>query len=349
MKWGNGVNRSNPVAGLLAAMIYDTCWGNRWHRLASAVEDLTDDDLFYRPSPCIQTPRFILRHAAACARWYGDGLAPRTGDPSEDETDSLRRRRAKTAASLATVVDAACRRLYARAACVTDDQLRERSGVWNDAYKGFVLIDGGILHAAWHFGQVAMLCGWRRAGQDRPMNAPTGPPGKQAVVRRLRDWTDLAIGSRKEACLRLLRAAYQESPWHSLRRRVEGMSEDELAWSPFEGVWGPRIAIHVAHCKVIYADQAFGAATLGWGDCDRILGAPGDRTDGDRMVCILDLAQEFLVDRVAGAADEQIERAYPMHDGVPHTGWQVVASMAQHDAWHAGQIALMRDAYRMST
>jgi hypothetical protein len=27
------------------------------------------------------------------------------------------------------------------------------------------------------------------------------------------------------------------------------------------------------------------------------------------------------------------------------TGWQVIASMLQHRLWHAGQIALIRDAY----
>ncbi len=177
------------------------------------------------------------------------------------------------------------------------------------------------------------------------MNVPPGPAGKEGAPFR-RDWGDLQLGSRKEACLRLLRLAYQESGWHAIRRRVLGLSPDELAWAPFEGVWGPMIAIHVAHCKVIYADQAFGEGKLDWGDCDRVVGAPGIRPDGDRIVCILDRAQEYLLDHVAGATDEEIERTYPMHHGVPHTGWQVACAMAQHDAWHGGQIALMRAAYR---
>jgi hypothetical protein len=243
-------------------------------------------------------------------------------------------------------VDVACRRLYARARCVTDDRLLEPCGAWNGRYAGFVLIDGGMLHAAWHFGQVAMLCNWRSAGQDQPMTAPSGPPGKQPTSRGLRDWTDPKLDSRKEACLRLLRAAYQESPWHSLRRQVQGLSVEDLAWSPWDRVWGPMVAIHVAHCKVIYADQAFGPGTLGWGDCDRVLGTPGERPDGERLARVLDRAQEFLVDRIACATEEQVERTYPMHHGVAHTSWQVASAMAQHDAWHGGQIALMRTAYR---
>jgi uncharacterized damage-inducible protein DinB len=340
------MSQTNPVADLLAAIIHDTCWENKWHRLTTAVEDLTDDDLTYQPLQRFKTAHAILKHAASCAAHYGDALGSRTSDPSEDEWAGLTRRRAVSAASLVRAVDVACRRLHARAQCLTDDQLHERSGVWKDAYRGFVLIDGGILHAAWHFGQVAMLCAWRRAGQDQPMNTPSGAPGKQPASRGLRDWTDLRIGSRKETCLRLLDAAYRESPWHALRRQVQGMSAEELAWSPFARTWGPMVAIHGAHCKVIYADQAFGPGTLSWGDCDRVLGTPGDRPDGARMSAILDRAQGFLVDHMACASEEQIERTYPMHHGVPQTGWQVAATMAQHDAWHAGQIALMRDAYR---
>lgn len=336
---------TNPVSGLLAEMIYDTCWGNKWHRLATAVEDLTDEDLDFRPVPDIKPPRFILRHAASCAMGYGSGLGPRTDDPSEEEYDCLRGRRTASAAGLVKVVDTACRRLHARARHVTDDQLEELCPVWGHRKRGFVLMDGGILHAAWHFGQAAMLCNWRRAAQDRALNSPPGPAGREPAATR-RDWSNLQLGSRKDVCLRLLKMAYEESTWHGLRRQVIGMSADELAWSPFDNMWGPMIAIHVAHCKVIYADQAFGTAKLGWGDCDPILGAPGDRPDGERMVCILDRAQEFLVEHVSRATDEQIERTYPMHHGVPHTGWQVASAMAQHDAWHAGQIALMRDVYR---
>ncbi len=339
------MQNESAIAGLLADMIDYTCWGNPWHRLAEATADLAPDDLSYRPLPGIGPARRVLRHVASCAAWYGEGLAARTDDPSEAELDRLRGKRATTPADLVHVVDVACHRLHARARCVTDAQLCDRTGVWNRAYKGFVLLDGGVLHAAWYFGQVAMLCSWRRAAAGRPMAPAPGPAGIEGRAPR-RDWDDLHLASRRDACLRLLRLAYEESGWHALRRCVKGLSEGELAWAPFDSVWGPMIAIHVAHCKVIYADQAFGSGKLQWGDLDGVLGAPGEQPDGERMVRILDRAQEFLVDHISRASDEDLERTYPMHHGVPHTGWQVACAMAQHDAWHGGQIALMRAAYR---
>ena len=333
------------IAILLADMVYDTCWGNRWHSLATATEELTDEDLAYRPVPEVRTPREVLRHAAAAARGYGNGLPPRTDEPWEDECDQLRGRPAARAADLVHVVEVACRRLHARAQRVRDDQLGERSRVWNHALKGFVLMDGAILHAAWHFGQIAMLAGWRRAQAQAGPTRPSSPPPGRARYPGRRDWTDFHVASRRDVCVRLLRAAYEESPWHSLRKAIYAASPGELEWSPFRDRRGPLIAMHVAHCKVIYADQAFGRATLGWGDCDRLIGSTWDRPEAEKVIAALDRAQAFLCDHVAAASDEDLDRVNPMHHGVAHTGWQVVASMAQHDAWHGGQIAIMRDVY----
>jgi uncharacterized damage-inducible protein DinB len=239
----------------------------------------------------------------------------------------------------------ALRRLQARARRVTDDQLLERSGVWNDAYKGFVPMDGAILHTAWHLGQVAMLTGWRRSGDGGGAARPGGPAGTEPKPRRLRTWTDFDVRSRKDVCLRLLRAAYEESPWHSIRRTLEGASPAELGWSPFPSRRGPSIAMHTAHCKVIYADQAFGGRTLDWGDCDRLLGVDWAQPTSDRMLGALDRAHAVLADHVAQATEEDLDRVNPMHHRTPMAGWQVVASMAQHDAWHAGQIAIMRHVF----
>lgn len=349
---------ANPIAGLLTDVVYGTCWGNPWHRLAVAAEDLTDDMLGYHPIPHVHSVLYILRHISECAEWYADGLAERTDDPSEVEWDALRTVHARKAADAMRAVDTACRKLHARARRMQDEELRARCSVWNQAYKAFVLMDGAILHSAWHFGQISMLCRWHEAGRKAAVKRPSGSPGKEGR-RPKRDWEDFAPTTRKELCLRLLRAAYEESPWHALRPRVEGISPDELAWTPFgepppgelpwspyEGVPGPAVALHVAHCKVIYAEHALGEAALSWEDCDRVLGRAGVGSDGERIFRILDRAQEFLLDHLDAASSEQLERTYPMPHGLPQTGWQVVATMAQHDAWHAGQIALLRAAFR---
>jgi len=358
---------SDPVSALLADIVHETAFGNPWHSLAAATEGLSDADLAYKPVPGIGsdwgeddspprvlTPRHIFYHLAWAAEAYGNGLAARTADATEDTWDALHPwRRSKSARRLVKIAQTALERLCARARGVHDVDLLAPSGIWDDfvgdgssAYMGFVLMDGGVLHTAWHLGQLAMLIGWRALQQTHPLTVPEGLAGPQAPYPGNRNWADLHLASRTETCVRLLEAAHRESPFHSICRVLEGASPEELRWSAFPHRWGPLIAIRVAHCKVIYADQAFGEGTLTWGECDSLLGTTWTVPTWERAVAAMDRAHEFLVERVARATDADLSRLNPMHHKVPMTGWQVVASMAQHDAWHAGQIAIMRDVCR---
>jgi uncharacterized damage-inducible protein DinB len=341
-------------------MIHDTSHGNRWHRITTATEGLEDEDLAYKPVPqigCdwgerepwprIGTPQSILQHMAWAATMYANGLSRRRGDQSA--TRWIKANLASVsnnAEQLVASVDQACGALHTAASGLSDAELTQpSSGVWDNAFKGFVLVDGGVLHTAWHLGQLAMLCQWRRVQEKEELTRPSAPAGDSNWPGD-RDWTDFRVGSRTEACLRVLKAAYEESPWHSLRQIVDGISAAELAWQPFPGQPSARVKLHhVAHCKLMYADHALGEHKLQWGDCDRLLGLRQGDTSADSLLAALGRAQESLAEHVAKVTDEAIDQVYPMHHGIPHAGWQVVASMAQHDAWHAGQISIMRDAY----
>ncbi len=365
------VRAQNAIAAILADMVYDTSHGNPWHGLAEATSDLEAKDLKYKPVPTIGcdwgqedrwprrrilTPRHILLHVAGAAEAYGDHLAPRTRRKCEAEWDAFTWRQPfDTPESVVHAVDIACRRLHARATKVTDAELPQPCGMWgkHNAAKLLVLIDGGILHPAWHFGQVAMLTAWRRAQQKERIAKPTVPPAGEPIYPGRRDWSDCHVRSRTEACLRLLHAAYRESPWHAVRGMVQGLTAAEAWWRPFPAVespWTcPAIAMpmaHVAACKVMYADHGVGTRKFDWPDCDAVLGCdvwskPGPR----KLLAALDRAQEFLTEHVAAASDGELDRVNAMHHGKRLKGWQVVASMAQHDAWHAGQISIIRDAY----
>jgi hypothetical protein len=64
------------------------------------------------------------------------------------------------------------------------------------------------------------------------------------------------------------------------------------------------------------------------GDCRSIAGLLAamveDTAFGNKWHCLAAATSDL--------ATEDLDRVNPMHHGVPHAGWQVVASMAQHDA-----------------
>jgi hypothetical protein len=352
----------NSIAGLLADIVYDTCWGNRWHRLAEATEGLTREDLAYRPVPSLGcdwgdteswprllTPRRILWHLATGVAADADVLAPQTTDAAEAAWDALGLASlAENPQGLVEAADAAMRRFLARARTLRDGQLGEPvawDGLPDLVPRATILAEDGILHPPWHLGQLALLIGWQHGHPGEPISPPGGRPSSDVPYQAGPDLPSYVAGSRTEACLRVLAGAYRESPWHSIRRTVEGLTEKELSWSPFPDRWGPGIARHVADCKVMDADQAFGEGKLDWPACARLIGTTWERPEPEKLLAALDRAQEFLVEHVAAATDADLDLVNPMHHGVPHTGWQVVATMAQHDAWHAGQIAIMRDVY----
>ena len=351
---------------MLADMVKDASHGNRWHCLREATRGLRARDLKYKP---VRVPwgwgyfrrqlvilRRVLLHLCHCAEGYGNHLAPRTRAQVEDEWDaSPLRKPFDTPKSVIRPADTVLRRLHARAAAVTDDELPERCGMWAaNSPKLFVLIDGGILHTSWHLGQAALLVMMSHAREKQRMRKPTGPASRAPIYPGKRDWDDCHVKSRTEACLKLLDAAYRESPWHAIRRMCTGLTRAETGWRPFPGSPG-FISIedkirHVAYCKVMYANHAFGDRSFDWGDCEAAIDCELWQESGPRkLLSALDRAHDYLIAHVAAATDTALDRVNRMHHRVPLTGWQVVACMAEHDAWHGGQISILRDAYAALT
>ena len=356
-------------ARLWAELVRYCTYDSHVHTARDALSELRDEDLGYSPIPevaldwdanwrwpCVQTPRRLLAHLTFAARHYANGLVGEKGAERSREWIPANLADAMgSAQGLVARLEQTLALLCEGVVGLTDEGLLEPAcETWDGTrVKGFVVMDGAILHVAWHLGQIAMLVDWHRAQADgQRLAPPAGPPGPFAYPGE-RDWSAFGVGTRTEALLRLSEAAFRESPWHPLRRVVEGMTQHELAWRPFPDIENPwfcramwTLVLHTWSPKIVYIDHAFGERTLDYGpSSDAIAGCGWGETDPTKELTALDRAQQWLMEHVSRATDEDLDRVNPMHINHPMTGWQVVACMAQHDAWHAGQLSLMRDLY----
>lgn len=364
------MNSRDTAAGFLADMVRYSTRRSHVHTLSMGLEGFCDEDLAYCPvpelaldwqdewrHPAIQTPRRLIIHMIAAARHYSNGLVGEKGAERNAEWVAANLAGiADDAEALTARLEAELRLLHERAASLSDAELLEPAReTWDgEKAKGFVVMDGGILHTAWHLGQLAMLIDWRAAqGGGHELAPPTGPPGEYAYPCE-RDWSDFHVATAKEMLLRVARSAYEDSPAHALRMVCSGMTEDELAWKPFAGIENPWfcramwvLVLHTWSPKVVYIDHALGERKLNYGDGDDHIGGCGwGETDPEKCLRALGRANQWLVDHVEAATEEELDRTNPMHIDTPLTGWEAAACMAQHDAWHAGQLSLMRDLYR---
>lgn len=321
-------------------------WGNRWHRIEAAFEGMTEADLAYAPVEGLGggtglEERYLplealIGHVAfycdEAARSLGAPLAPEGLGPLEALED-------------------ASRRLSAAARTVTDDRLAEPTALGGPERElGIIwaLVENGILHPTWHFGCAAEVLAWREARDaGHVVPAPPSAPSGVFLMRDEQPWAVPLPRDRKELLLQHADRAYRLSPWHSIRRTVDGATADELAWTPLpDGDSLGFHAFHTAECKVVYASQGFGDASVGWQDARALLGYGGEPLTEDTLLRYMDTAHDYYREKLAAADPALFDRDAATGQIGPHTGWQVVAAMAQHDAWHGSQVALLRDAYR---
>ena len=198
-------------ASMLADMVLDTSHRSPWHSLREAAAGMEAEDLGFKPvrrlgcdwgekepwpRPCVMTVRQTLMHTAGAAEEYANHLGPRTRAKAETEWDAFSWDcPLKTPASVVGPADIALRRLHARAGRLTDEDLPVRSGMWGkaDAPKLLLLIDGAILHTAWHLGQVALLIALRQAAAKGRIVKPATSAARRPAYPGRRDWSDCRV------------------------------------------------------------------------------------------------------------------------------------------------------------
>lgn len=161
----------------------------------------------------------------------------------------------------------------------------------------------------------------------------------------------------------LLLATLDET-YERLRRRSEGLTDAEFFWQPVAGSWtihpdpdgrwtydyaipephpAPMTTIgwqlvHLATCKVMYHEWAYGPARLTFPDLDIPNTAAG-------ALAMLDQGHALLRGDLEPLSDADLDEPRRHSSGATWPAWRIFTVMIDHDAFHGGVIGVLRDLY----
>ena len=152
-----------------------------------------------------------------------------------------------------------------------------------------------------------------------------------------------------------------------IRARVEGLTDAEFWWEPAPDCWtirrkpngmwaadyevpdpepaplttiGWRL-VHVAECKLMYHEYAFGSGKLTWPEIDSA------RTP-EAAIAQLEEGHALLVRDLQSMTNDTLEEPRMTNWGEEWPTWKVFWTMIQHDNHHGGEIGALRDLYRVT-
>lgn len=151
--------------------------------------------------------------------------------------------------------------------------------------------------------------------------------------------------------------------YERVANRLQGLTNDEYWWEPVTGCWTLRrqpdgklledyeipdptpapfttIAwrlFHIASCKVVYHEYAYGPGKLNWLNMDRPEGV-------DDMRALLEHGQQLLLgDLKAMTDDSDLDQPVSTNWGETWPAWRIFWTMIHHDAHHGAEIGVLRD------
>jgi hypothetical protein len=154
-----------------------------------------------------------------------------------------------------------------------------------------------------------------------------------------------AQGAEISLLLRLLDEAYSRKAWHgpNLRGAIRGLDTDVAVWRPAPGrhnIW--EIVVHCAYWKYAVRRRVLGekrgASPLrgsNWFARPEAVSSDAWRAD----IALLEHTHRSLRAAIAGLSRSDLERI-PGGSRVPNIS--VIAGIAAHDVYHAGQIQLLK-------
>jgi hypothetical protein len=157
-----------------------------------------------------------------------------------------------------------------------------------------------------------------------------------------------------------------EEAYASLRARLARLSDDEFFWEPVPNCWTVRKRasglwaadypdpphpdpapvttigwrlVHLAECKLMYHEYAFGAAKLTWPEIDSAHTAT-------TAIDSLERGQQLLLADLGGLGDADLDREVKTNWGELWPARRIFWTMTSHDLHHGGEIGVLRDLYR---
>jgi hypothetical protein len=151
-----------------------------------------------------------------------------------------------------------------------------------------------------------------------------------------------------ETLVRELNAAYRADPFCSLRGNLKSVRPEE--WDIRPATWQvaefgnlPELSIgdivaHVAGAKFMYADRAFGDASLEWAE----IALPPTR-DMETMLAWLDEGHRTFAEGLAALQnDDELAAERPAPWRLPMRRDQLISIIISHDLYHSGEINRQR-------
>ncbi len=106
------------------------------------------------------------------------------------------------------------------------------------------------------------------------------------------------------------------------------------------------ITLHVAVGKFIYGSVGFRDAEIRWRDCAKRLRS--FEPSWQAAVSYLEEAHAYWMASWEGLQDSDLEREVMHFRGRLEPVWKIIQTVTHHDAYHAGQIAMLRYAMQPS-
>jgi DinB superfamily len=163
-----------------------------------------------------------------------------------------------------------------------------------------------------------------------------------------------------------LLAFQMEEAYSVMRQRLDGLTDDEFMWAPVSDPWtvfrdedagwtyhyeepdpepapfttiGWRL-VHVALCKVIYHEWAYGPRLLNFINVD-------NPHDVESSITMLERGQDLLVEDLSSLSDDDLDTEVLTNWGEAWPAWRIFWTMIDHDSHHGGEIGALRDLYRI--
>ena len=149
--------------------------------------------------------------------------------------------------------------------------------------------------------------------------------------------------------LYLMDEAFGGDDWHSLMTNVKAVASDEWDWVAAGGVRpiGEMVS-HVAGCKNMYQDHAFGPGTLTWADPRAAQNLPDSTSAGIEALRgrLLEAQRRLRASVDALGDDAELFRPRKTNWGaLKETRW-IIKALIEHDLYHAGEINHLRSLRR---